>query len=539
MNAIIMRLNALKSAQKTGLGIGLVALLITMFALARMVTAPSMTLLYSGLEAPQAGDVVRALEQRGEAYEIKGGTIFVPYQRRDELRMTLASEGLPANSSAGYELLDSLSGFGTTSQMFDAAYLRAKEGELARTIVSSSQISNARVHIAQSKSSAFNQNKTGTASIFVTPSGAALDSSQAKALRFLIASAVAGISPENVTVVDERSGLMNEDGEDTFETSSGSHSDNLKAKVLRLLEARVGPENAIVEVSVETVLQREQITERVFDPSSRVIISTDNEERNDTAEGSGTAGVTVASNLPDSNGAGTDSSKSNASETRERINYEVSETQREITKAPGAIKRLSVAVLVNGIEDPQTPGAMLPRSDEELAQLSALVQSAVGFNEPRGDTITVQSMTFIPQVSQGTGPSAPPLFNMALDLMTLIQMAILAVVALAIALLVIRPILRASPAPDLPALAPPISDELAAQTSHLNSDNGNFTDPTTGAVTVYDQSIDDKSAVLSGTTLDGSDETPVQRLREMIEMRQDETIDILRQWLEHKEQQGS
>ena len=137
MNSIIQRWNDLQVAQKAVLSIGFIALLTTVFVIGRMAMQPSMTLLYSGLEAPQAGDIVRALEQRGEAYEIKGGTIFVPYQRRDELRLTLASEGLPANSAAGYELLDSLSGFGTTSQMFDAAYLRAKEGELARTIVPS------------------------------------------------------------------------------------------------------------------------------------------------------------------------------------------------------------------------------------------------------------------------------------------------------------------------------------------------------------------------------------------------------------------
>jgi len=237
---------------------------------------------------------------------------------------------------------------------------------------------------------------------------------------------------------------------------------------MRLLEARVGPENAIVEVSVETVLQSEQITERVFDPAGRVIVSTDNEERNDTAEGSGGAGVTVASNLPDGEAAAGENSKSNATETRERVNYEVSETKREIIKAPGAIKRLSVAVLVNGVEDPATPGSLIPRGEEELAQFSALVRSAIGFNEARGDVVTVQSMAFTPQVPQGSGPIDQPLFNTTIDAMTVIQMAILAIVAIIIAVFVIRP-----------------------------------------------------------------------RLRDMIENRQDETIDILRQWLEQKEKQSS
>ncbi len=539
MNSIFVRWNDLQAAQKAVLGLGVLALLTTFFVLARMATQPAMSLLYSGLEAPQAGDVVRALEQRGEAYEIKGGTIFVPNQRRDELRMTLASEGLPANSATGYELLDSLSGFGTTSQMFDAAYLRAKEGELARTIVSSSQIAMARVHIAQTKTTAFNRNKTGTASVFVTPSGSGIDAAQAKALKYLVASAVAGISPENVAIVDERGGLIGDDTQLNSGAASDSQSLELKSKVMRLLEARVGPENAIVEVSVETVLQSEQITERVFDPAGRVVISTDSEERNDTAEGSGAPGVTVASNLPDTEDGAAESSKSNATETRERINYEVSETQREIIKAPGAIKRLSVAVLVNGIEDPTTPGTRIPRDAEELAQFAALVQSAVGYDEARGDVITVQSMTFIPQVPQGSGPIAPPFFNMAVDMMTLLQMAILAIVIVVIALLVIRPILRPTHNAELPALTPPpLGAQTVGTTGALEGEIG-FEAPPENAVTIFDSANGNSVATRNAATFENGDDSPVQRLREMIEMRQDETIDILRHWLEQKEKQNS
>jgi len=537
VNSIGTRLKETTPAQKAVLGLGIIALLTTLFVLARMATQPSMSLLYSGLEAPQAGEVVRVLEQRGEPYEIKGGTIFVPHQRRDELRMTLASEGLPANSASGYELLDSLSGFGTTSQMFDAAYLRAKEGELARTITSSSQIAMARVHIAQSKPTAFNRTKQGTASVFVTPNGSGVDVAQAKALRYLVASAVAGISPENVAIVDERGGLIGDDSQIGSNKARDTQSADLKSKVMRLLEARVGPKNAIVEVSVETVLQSEQITERVFDPAGRVVISTDSEERADTAEGTGAPGVTVASNLPDTEDSSGESSKSNATETRERVNYEVSETQREIIKAPGAIKRISVAVLVNGIEDPATPGVVSPRSDAELAQFSELVQSAVGFDETRGDIITVQSMAFTPLAPQGSGPTSPPLFNMAVDIMTLLQMLILAIVIIVIALLVIRPILKPNARTDeLPVLASP--QQSGATTGALTSDIG-FANGPGGEVTVIDSDSVAPSGSRELTTLSGVDESPIQRLREMIEMRQDETIDILRQWLEQKEKQNS
>lgn len=539
MNSILLRWNQLKAAQRIALVVGIIALSTSFFALARMATQPSMTLLYAGLEAPQAGEVVRALEQRGETYEIKGGTIFVPHQRRDELRMTLATEGLPANSASGYELLDSLSGFGTTSQMFDAAYLRAKEGELARTIISSSQITMARVHIAQINSNTFIRNKTGTESVFVTPAGSGIDVAQAKALRYLVASAVAGISPENVSIVDEKGGLIGDNDSTVSNPAGDTRSIEIKSKIMRLLEARVGGENAIVEVSVESVLHSEQITERIFDPASRVIDSTDNEERSDTAEGSGTAGVTVASNLPNGEAGTGEISKSNATETRERVNYEVSETQREIIKAPGAIKRISVAVLVNGVESAEIPGTLAPRNDEELAQFSALVRSAIGFNEERGDVVTVQSMTFTPKTPQGSGPIEAPLFNTTLDAMTLIQVAILAIVTIVTALFVVRPLLRSTTATPLPELPAPITiDQTLDSNTRLSTD---AEDSLTFGGSAANLAPNAMPATLPriDTSFDASDESPVQRLREMIDNRQDETIDILRQWLEQKEKQNS
>ena len=117
-----------------------VAVFVAILAIAQFAGKPGMALLYAGLQGAAAGDVVAALEQEGVAFEVRGDSIYVDSTRRDSLRMVLAAQGLPANSGTGYELLDGLSGFGTTSQMFDAAYWRAKEGELARTILANPQI---------------------------------------------------------------------------------------------------------------------------------------------------------------------------------------------------------------------------------------------------------------------------------------------------------------------------------------------------------------------------------------------------------------
>ena len=264
-----------------------VAVFLAVLAMSRIATAPSMILLYAGLENGAAGDVVRALEQRGIPFEVRGDSIFVDSLNRDELRMTLASEGLPANSTSGYELLDSLSGFGTTSQMFDAAYWRAKEGELARTIVSSPHINAARVHIASTGSNPFQRSVTPTASVSVAPNGTGITTQQAKAIRYLVASAVAGLSAEDVAVIDSNGALIGAADESTQSVGGDDKAQVLRQRVERLLEARVGHGNAIVEVSVDTVTETEEFRERRFDPEGRVVISTDTEERTSNSNEAG------------------------------------------------------------------------------------------------------------------------------------------------------------------------------------------------------------------------------------------------------------
>ena len=419
------------------------AMFAAVLILSRVATAPSMTLLYSGLEAAAAGDVVAALEQHGVAYDVRGGAIYVDGARRDELRMTLAAEGLPANGGAGYELLDSLSGFGTTSQMFDAAYWRAKEGELARTIAASPAIRSARVHIAASATQGFRRDLRPTASVALVPAGQGISREQARAVRFLVASAVAGLGPESVSVIDADSGLVlggDEDG--AVPAGDPDRAAALKRNVERLLEARVGAGRAIVELSIDTATEREQITERIFDPDTRVAISTESEERSGQANDSRPGAVTVASNLPDGDAAAGDGrSSSQNSETRERVNYEVSETQREVLRAPGAVKRITVAVLVNGVRATDAAGAesWQARPEEELAALRELVASAVGFDESRGDVITIKSMPFEAAALLGTEAGGAMLGG--IDLMSAAQLAVLAVVALILGLFVVRPIL--------------------------------------------------------------------------------------------------
>lgn len=503
------------------------AIFVSIFAMTRMVAKPSMTLLYAGLEHSAAGDVIGVLEQRRAVYEVRGGSIYVESRLRDELRMTLASEGLPANGSAGYELLDSLSGFGTTSQMFDAAYWRAKEGELARTIVANPYVTQARVHIAQSGSNPFLRTVEASASVSIVPSGAPVTPSQANALRYLIASAVAGLSVENVVVIDSNGTLIGRLETSASANSAEDRTQILRDRVLRLIEARVGPGNAVVEISLETVTESETIRQRIVDPDSRVAISTETEERTDNTT-SRAGSVTVASNLPDGDAQEADGSTAQTSETRERINFEVSETEHEILRVPGAVKRLTVAVLVNGLTVTEADGDTVfqARSEEELDALHDLVASAVGFDAERGDIITLKSMDLPAATPMGTPAVTSLMSRLQLDLMSLIQIGLLALVTLVLGLFVVRPVLAKSVSLSPPALTslPTAGNALTGEIEETPA-NAGTTLPIAGSMSAGDR-----------TALRGPTEDPVNRLRAMIGERQEETVEILRGWLEEKEE---
>lgn len=499
-------------------------------AMSGMATAPSMKLLYAGLEAGAAGDVVQALEQRGTPYEVRGGSIYVAAGDRDELRLTLASAGLPTNGGRGYELLDSLNGFGTTSQMFDAAYWRAKEGELARTIVASRHIAQARVHIAHDGSNPFRRGAGPTASVSVVPAGAPVTPAQATAIRHLVASAVSGLTVGNVAVIDAN-GLLVGAPEDAASPATGDdRARELRDRVQRLLEARVGPGNAVVEVSVETVTETRSIRERRFDPGSRVAISTDVEERSDTSTNQAGA-VTVASNLPDGDAAAGNDSNARAASTRERVNYEVSETETEIQRAPGAIRRLTVAVLVDGLAaaGPDGTATVQPRPEAELEALRDLVASAVGFDAERGDVITLRSMDLPAAEPPGTAAAAASVLDrLDLDATALVQIGVLAAVILILGLFVVRPIVAARPvALPAPAPAPGRADMplLAGEIAEAGADvfEPIGLAPRRGG-----------SAGLPAIAETPAD--PVQRLRAMIADRREETVEILRNWLEDSEE---
>ena len=537
MNEILGFWQSLSPRKRTIVAVATIGVFLGFVGLSRMAATPEMALLYGGLDSRQAGEMMQALDAASVRYDVRGDAIFVEALRRDALRMQLAAQGMPAGGGAGYEILDGLSGFGTTSQMFDAAYWRAKEGELARTIVAGPGIRQARVHIGQPPSGAFRRDANVTASVTLTATVGSLTAARAEAFRFLVASAVPGLTPDRVTVIDSATGRLVSDDRDGAGMGGGikAQEESMRNSVERLLAARFGPENAIVEVSVTPVTETETIRERRIDPQSRVAISTNVEEIATTQRNGGGGAVTVASNLPDGDAAeGALDSESQNAETRSVTNFEISEVIRDIERHPGAVRRLTVAVLVNR----DAIGTEADAVNAELEDVRDLVAASVGFDTSRGDSITVKAMAFEVIPEQGMQATRGGFRDiLAENPMRLLQLGVLALVTIILAVFVIRPILasRRLPVANGGSFAPALTSEGVAQPPNMAGSIAFVA----GSGTSAGASASGPGLVaLSAPSGSGSDipvpipEDPVVRLKTLIESRQPDTLEILRNWLE-------
>lgn len=461
----------------------------------RGVTQSPMALLYSGLDPVHAGEIIEELEQRGVSYDIRGEAIFIPERDRDAVRFALAKDGLPRQAVQGYELLDNVNGFSVTSEMYNATYWRAKEGELTRTILAIPGISSARVHIGAPLRSGFARSSAAPTASVTVSAVTDMSRSQAEAIQYLVALAVPGLNPDEVAVIDPAAGVVAGPGGGQAEAPAmvaETQSGMLEQKIMRLLDARVGAGNARVSVSVDVNRERQRVSAVTYDPESRVIRNRTTNDSSETSTGGGTAGLTVASNLPQANegGAGDTSTTQNSSES---VSYELNETRTEIETLPGEIERISVAVLLNqdvlGID--ASAAAELQQVADEFEQL---VASAAGLNLERGDSLTVELMPFQTPVLEDMTP-APGLMSQLMDryFWSGLQAVLLGVVVIILGLGVVRPLL-------------------------------NPAEPAESAV--------GESMALLGQTDGAEKQDPFNYLQDYARERQDETAALLQEWLE-------
>ncbi|MGV8853320.1 MAG: flagellar basal-body MS-ring/collar protein FliF [Devosia sp.] len=435
---------------------------------------PNLAPLYTGLSLEDSSAIISELQTQNVPYEIRGDgdTILVPRDQITSLRMTLAGSGLPQRGQVGYEIFDQQSTLGATSFVQNINNVRALEGELARTITSLTRIKTARVHLVLPERQLFSrERKDPTASIVLSVRGE-LSNGEVRAIQHMVAAAIEGMTPSHVSIVDDQGNLLaSGTGDDAGGALSGESAERtlnyenlMRTRVEDMLANVVGAGRARVEVSAEFDFNRSTTTQETFDPNSQVVRSSQlRESENVTAGANGQ--VTVANELPGASGnagaAGTD--KGTTSE--EVTNYEISKTTQTDVSEAGQIKRLSVAVVVDGTYTDDGSGNMVyaPRSADEITQIQTLVRSAVGFTDTRGDSVEVVNMQFAERPGlgvPGTDGTGGLLDFTRDDLMNGAEMAVTLLIALALVFFVMRPLLKKVLTPESKPLSLPPAAEV-------------------------------------------------------------------------------
>jgi flagellar M-ring protein FliF len=456
VNGLLQTLRGLGTLRLAMIG-GVALAMIAFFAfVTTRISQPSMTLLYGDLDLKDSGAMAQKLDAMGIQYQIKGdgAEILVPSDQVAKLRMTMAEAGLPHGGTVGYEIFDKTEALGTSSLVENINRLRALEGELSRSIASINSVESARVHLVLPQRQLFSREReVPTASIIIKMRGPErLGKPQVAAIQYLVASAVPGLSPTRVSIVDSEGNLLARgDGDsssaaiaNTAEEQRINYENRMARNVEELLERTVGPGKARVDVHADMDFDRITTNSKSFNPDQQVARSTQTTTEKSSSSDSGDQPVTVQTNLPNqqtatSSGGG----QSNSSRDEETTNYEIGETDQSQVRETGVVKRLSVAVLVDGTYTIAASGTRTyaPRSPEELKQLTDLVRTAIGYDEKRGDTVDVVNMRFAG--ADDTMPSTPTtVFGFERgDIVKMGEMLVIAVVAVLFILLVIRPLL--------------------------------------------------------------------------------------------------
>ena len=457
MNGFFQLIRNLGPARLLTLALIMAGTIAFFYYLVNKVNTPEMGLLYSDLDLKDSGQIVQKLESLNVPYALRaqGSQILVPVDQATKLRMAMAEIGLPHGGSVGYEIFDKTDQFGPSQFVENINQVRALEGELERTITSINLVQSARVHLVLPQRQMFSRDRQEASASIVLKVRGKLSSGQVAAIQHLVAAAVPNLNPNHVSIVDDQGNLLARGDGDASTALTSSNAEEMRVNyesrmahnVEQLLERSVGAGKARVDVHAEMNFDRITTNSETYDPDGQVVRSTqtDNQsEQNGTSSG---AAVSVSTNLPNGqtapNNSG-DNKQSKSTHTQETVNYEISKTVKSQVSDQGTVKRLSVAVLVDGTTSVGTDGKKTyqPRSPDELKQLTALVRSAVGYDAKRGDTVEVVNMPF---AGAEEPPAAPAAFNiMGLekgDLMYLGTTAGTALIGLLILMLVVKPMI--------------------------------------------------------------------------------------------------
>ncbi len=453
MKALIEGLKALGPARLLAMGAVALGMLGLLAVLVMRGGSERMALLYGDLDLRESGQVVERLARQKIPYRVmgQGSEILVPAEQVAQARLMLAKDGLPSGGSIGYELFDRGDGLGATEFQQKINETRALEGELVRSIRVMNGVRGARVHLVLPKREPFaRERQDAQASVLLTMAGAQrLDRGGVQAIVNLVAAAVPGLKPKNISVVDSRGDVLARAGEPSAGMGSAMSTEELRrATELRLshaveemLERSLGPGRVRAEASVRMSFDRVNETQERFDPDGQVTRSQQSvTDTNKTTEASST--TSVQNNLPNAD-AGGGTAGSQQARQEETTNYEIGRTVRTLIREQPQIERISLAVMVDGVMTATADGkaSWQPRQEAELTNITGLVKSAIGFDERRGDHVDIVSMRFVSE-DPGLSAERPGLFGLPIekaDLLRLAETALLGVISVLALLLVLRP----------------------------------------------------------------------------------------------------
>jgi len=539
--AALQRFGVGRLAAILGIGAGVAAVLVAM----TMNLGQPKALLYANLDLKEAGSITQALDQAGIKYEARGdgSTIFVPRDQVASTRLMLSAKGLPTSGSVGYEIFDQGNALGQTDFLQQLNRQRALEGELARTIRSLDGITSARVHLVLPKRQLFEEEaEQPSAAVTIGVGGREPSGDNVRAIQNLVAGAVPNLKPDRVTVVDQHAKTLS-----GGETGMAAEADGRKTEVEQriakqvknLVEGVVGPGKARVNVTADLDLNQVTVRQETFDPDGQVVRSeSTTDEKSSENQPDSTGGVSAAANIPGP-GAGTTGStnSSNTGRNESTTNYEISKTTRTEVQEPGQVKRLSVAVAVDGVTAPGKdgkPGPYTPRSADEMQRIEQLVRTAVGYNQQRGDQVTVVNVRFPTDATDEGVSAANPLMGFDKnDVMRTAELGVLVVVALLMMLFVVRPLLKGVSAVGQPMAMltmPGAPGVTHLQTSPAGQPMQIGADPS-GAHLALPGPADIEHKIDIARIEGQVKASSVRRVSEFVDKHPEESVSILRNWL--------
>ncbi len=534
MGTLVTIIKGMGTARLAVMGVMVVAMAFFFIFMISRLTGSNMDLLYADLEPSDQNAITAQLTSRNIPFEIDGNRLLVPATQVGSLRMAMAAEGLPLGGVAGYEIFDNASSLGTTNFMQNVQLVRALEGELAKTIRSIEVVKSARVHLVMSRRQLFTRDKqSATASVILKMRGAAtLTGEQIAAIQHLVASAIPELDPSRVSIVDNKGKLLATGNEKDSELARAndmvSRRTNFERRIANelteLLEKSVGLGNSKVNVNADLDFDRISTTEEKFDPDGQVVRSSNTiEETSSGQESEAEQPVGVQQNLPDAQAGGGGAKSTNTeSRTEEVTNFEISKKITNHVRESGLVKRISVAVLIDGELIEQEDGEVVyrERTEQEMDNLAKLVSSAIGYNAERGDTVEVINMRFVEKEVDLEEPLDLFFGLQKQDIVRIAEVIVLLILAVLAILLVVRPLLtRAFEA--LPAAAAEAEQRLLAEAAGVPAIQG----PEGGEEEDYEELIDIDR--VEGRVKSSS----VKRVGEIVEKHPEEALSIIRNWM--------